>query len=423
MQLRYSFLSGDEANYSGMASHYRAYLENIQGWSRLQSGRDTPFYLEMTGSIPKQANFLGVSYEKNEPLSTLSSISELLDKLNAQQVQAVHLKMKGWFNNGPEHDFPGMMKMDAAIGSQQEWLSLAHKLEQAGGALFPDTALLQVYNSGNGFKVSQDAIQLISRRYAKIFEYDRAGYFKSRFSHYLLAPTKMGPFVDRFLTSYERYNTGAISLRDLGMDLYSNFNKNAELTREDTKNRIAEQLKKIAEHAPNVMLNGGNAYALSTAKHVLEAPSDSNGFQLAAESVPFYQMVLHGYIDYAGKPFNLTDDQDIRTNVLRSLETGSSVYYSWILNDPAVLKDTNYSSLYANDYRSWFDQAIGAYQEVNGILAKVHGQTIQSHTKLAESVYRTIYEDGMQVLVNYSNRAVSIDGQMIQAKDYVVKGE
>ncbi|AJY74315.1 DUF5696 domain-containing protein [Paenibacillus beijingensis] len=423
LQIRYAFINGDRANYSGMASVYRSYLEKTYAMKKLQPEGDTPFYLELTGSVPKEKDFLGIPYESLVPLSDFEQTKKLIESLNNNEIRNVQVNYKGWFNGGLYHDFPSKVQMDKVLGSREEWESVAKQLQQSGGGLYPDAAFLQVYHDSAGFNPSKDASQYISRRYVQVFEYDRAAFFKhyELFSHYLLTPGKLASTVDGFLSEYRKVNPGGISLRDLGAQVHSEFRWNKEISREETKRIATDQVKRIRKEVPNIMASGGNAYVLPYVSHLLNVPQKSNGFQLAGESVPFYQMAVHGYVEYAGTPFNLADDQDIRVNVLRSIETGSNVYFSWICEDPSVLKDTKYSYLFSSHYKQWFDEAVDAYKEVNAFLKQVRGQAITLHEKLAEGVFRTQYENGIKVTVNYNDKAVVIDGKTIQARDYDVE--
>jgi hypothetical protein len=314
--------------------------------------------------------------------------------------------------------------MDSVIGSKGDWKRLAEKLQKSGGGFYPDVAFQQVFQNSGKFSPSQDSAQYISRKYAKIYEFDRAAYFRHNelLSHYLLTPRKLSSTIKGFMSDFEKLNPGSISLRDLGSELHSDFRRNAEVTREDAKRIVTDQLEAISKQSPDMMVNGGNAYVLPYASHILNLPQTSNEYQLAGESVPFNQMVLHGYIEYAGKAFNMADEQEIRESVLRSLETGSNVYFNWFYEEPSVLKETRFSYLYSNHYEQWFDEAIEAYGEVNKVLRQVRGQSMIKHEKLAERTYRTVYESGLTVYVNYSDAAVIADGVTIEANDYVVKG-
>lgn len=424
IQLRYSFMRGEQANYSGMAAVYRQYLEQEQGLKKLQADGDLPFYLELVGGVPKMKNFLGFPYESMTTLSNFAQTKSLIEALNKQQINNIQLKYQGWFNNGLLHDFPSKVRIDSHLGKSKEWQEIADLLKQGGGQLYPDVAFLQVYSSSNGFNPRQDAAQFISRMYAQIHHYDLAAFFRDRgkFSYYLIAPQKLSASVNRFLDKYEKWNPGAISLRDLGTQLHSDFAKSREMVREDTKHIILQQLAKLQEATPSIMADGGNAFVLPYVSHLLNTPQSSNDYQLSSESVPFYQMVLHGYIDYAGKAFNLADEQDVRVNILKSLETGSNVYYSWIYENPSVLKSTSFNYLNSHYYAQWMDEAIEAYNEVNNILKQVRGQHIVHHERLAEGVFQTQFEGGMKIIVNYNNKAVKVNALTIQARDYYVEG-
>ncbi|MGO4375952.1 DUF5696 domain-containing protein, partial [Paenibacillus sp. MCAF20] len=213
--------------------------------------------------------------------------------------------------------------------------------------------------------------------YAKIYDFDRAAYFRSdRFSHYLLSPAKLEATVKGFLSDYGKLNPGSISLRDLGSELYSDFRRSGEVTRENAKRKVIAAFERIREQSPDIMVNGGNAYALPFVSHIVNLPQKSNEYQLAGESVPFIQLALHGYVEYAGKAYNTADEQDVRENVLRSLETGSNVYFSWFYEEPSILKDTRFSYLYSNHYEQWLDEAVDAYAEVAAVLNKVQGQSM-----------------------------------------------
>ncbi|MDQ0112759.1 DUF5696 domain-containing protein [Paenibacillus harenae] len=424
LKIRYSFLSGEQAGYAGMAASYRSYLEEAYGMRKLKPEGDAPFYLELTGTIPKRKNRLGFPYEAIVPLTDLGQAETIVQRLNAEQIGNVRLSYKGWFNEGLNHERASSIDMDGVIGSKSEWKQLTEKLQASGGGFYPDTALLRVYRDSGGFSPSKDAAQYISRRYAKLYEFDRAAFFRSdRFSHYLLSPTKLEATVDGFLSDYGKLNPGSVSLRDLGSELYSDFRRSGEVTREDAKRKVTAAFEQIHEQSPDIMVNGGNAYALPFASHILNLPQKSNEYQLAGESVPFIQMALHGYVEYAGKAYNTADDQDVRENMLRSLETGSNVYFSWFYEEPSVLKDTRFSYLYSNHYEQWLDEAVQAYAEVAAVLNKVRGQSMTDHEKLAEQVYKTEYGNGVSVIVNYSDEPYEYEGTMIEANHYGVRGD
>jgi hypothetical protein len=53
----------------------------------------------------------------------------------------------------------------------------------------------------------------------------------------------------------------------------------------------------------------------------------------------------------------------------------------------------------------------------------VQGQTIKNHEKLAEGVYRTTFEKGREIVVNYNSKPVEIEGVRVEPLDFKVVKE
>lgn len=424
LQIRYAFLGAEQSSYSGMANYYREYLAAKYALSPLENSGNTPFYLELLGSIRKMKSFLGLTYEDQTALTDYAQTMRILDQLNEGGVRRIHLNYLGWQQGGYAHSFPARTTLAREVSSSSQWAGLQERLRQEGGGFYPDVALLHVYRDNNGFKVSRDAVQMLSRQYAKVYAFNPATFQKDneQFSNYLLSPGRLDDVVNRFLNDYSKYNQGTLSLRDLGADLNSDFRQGQEWNREQTKQRIVEQFERFKASIGDIIVRGGNIYALPYAKHILDAPQASNQYQLAERAVPFYQMVLHGYVQYAGKPFNAADDQSIHNSILYAMETGSNVIFSLYDTEPAQLQGTAFMNWYSGHAADWLSQAIDAYAEVNQALKDVAEAYIVAHDQIAYQVYRTTYSNGKSVIVNYSRTPVQVDGVAVAASSYLWEG-
>lgn len=72
------------------------------------------------------------------------------------------------------------------------------------------------------------------------------------------------------------------------------------------------------------MVNNGNDYSFAYADDIINAPLTDNDYYIVDETVPFYEMLIHGYIDYSGSAINLSDTYDRSDMVLQLVETGAS---------------------------------------------------------------------------------------------------
>ncbi len=171
-----------------------------------------------------------------------------------------------------------------------------------------------------------------------------------------------------------------ISVGSLGSDLNSDFNKSDPHNREDCKEYVIKTLEDINEAYGNIMIDGGNAYALQYADHVLNVSLDSSRYTYASESIPFFGMVYHGYLNYAGTPTNKASD--VEYEKLKIIENGANPFFVFAYRNSEKLKEdkTGLASLYYSvSYDIWRDDMIEVYNEMNDVLADLQNATIVGH--------------------------------------------
>ncbi len=424
LSIRYGFLRGEDASYAGMASYYRAYLADRYKLSRLEPAEQTPFFLELIGGVPKKKFFLGIPYDAYEPLTTFEQAQTILRELGAVGIGSIKLRYSGWFNGGLVHSKPSSVSVDGKLGGKSGLSKLAEYGRDNGVEIYPDASFMSVLRDTRAFQPKKEASRTITGALAKVYPYDPAGYFKQVWFDpgYVLSPFKLSGLVDKFRKAYGKLNVSALSLNDMGDELNSDFNPKNVMSREGAKRIVQEQLEKLGTESA-LMISGGNAYALPYADSVINAPLSGSGFNITDQSVPFYEIALHGYIDYAGEALNMSDDQNVRQHVLKALETGANLNFKWFFAKSSSVKETRFEYLYSAHYSNWIGEATAAYQEVDAVLRKLRTQVIKDHRTLAKGVYETTYEDGTTVIVNYNGYAVHAKGNVVEAMGYLVGGE
>ncbi|QHW33752.1 hypothetical protein GZH47_25095 [Paenibacillus rhizovicinus] len=419
IKLRYAFLSGDDADYVGMAGAYREYLIAKYDLKKLTSAENAPFILELEGAFKRQKSFLGIPYKTTEPLTTFEDAARIIAMLKERGVDDLALRYVGWFNGGIRHGSPKSIKPESALGGKSGLNKLANYAEENGVRLYPDTAFLEKY------KGSQDSADFLDRRNAAIYKYDPVMFVKdsASFSHYVLSANKLPGTVGGFLSDYGKLGIHGLSLRDMGSEVNSDFNPSSPVSRQDALGTIVAEAGKLKQGTESLMVSGGNAYMVPYADIIVGAPTSSNRKNITDEDVMFYQIALHGYVDLAGAPFNREDTTSPRASMLKALETGSNLYYVWYYKDSSAVKDTAYNDLYALHYADWIDEATALYQEMNPVLKQVRNETIVGHRNLADGVVETTFENGLSILINYNTTAVQVNGMSIGAESFRLGGE
>ena len=222
--------------------------------------------------------------------------------------------------------------------------------------------------------------------------------------------------------SLEEYGNKHISFGTLGYKLSSDYNEDMIIDRGQTARVIADQLRQYQEAGYDIIVEKGFIYTVPYASTILNIPLTSSGFTVADYDVPFVQMVLHGLVEYAGEPINL--NQDVQYNILKCLEYGATVYGRFMYENDSVFQNTYFLNLFSLNYVNWMNETEEVYTAVNEAIADVQDQFIVNHECLAKNVFRTTYENGKQVIVNY-NTFDYVDEELgitVGARDYWITG-
>lgn len=128
-----------------------------------------------------------------------------------------------------------------------------------------------------------------------------------------------------------------MSLSGLGSTLYADFSESAFVNRAGRAQRLGGVPP--LQRRGRVLGNRPSAYALAGLEEVVNLPADSNGHYLLDEEIPFYQMVLHGCLPYAGEPVNYANNT--AEAALKLIETGAMPGFEWMYQPNYVLHDVD----------------------------------------------------------------------------------
>jgi len=424
-QIRYAFLSGEKANYVGMAEYYRDYLLKKGALKAERTAGAVPFYLELVGAIDKIKPFLGVPARRIEALTTFNEAREVVDRLLAADVDNLKLRYTGWFNGGYRQSLPSNINILRELGGRTGFTRLARYLADNNVEFYPSVTFEYAKKAGilRGFNTRTSASRFINQDVGVLYEINPATYQedKEKRAQYMVCPSRIGRYVNRFLRGYRSLNLDGIALTTMGQDLNANYREKRLVDRAQAQKYVEAELAKMTEAGYRLLAEGVNAYALPHTAHILKMPLDSNHYLITDESIPFYQIVACGHVDYAGEPYNLAGNP--RRAFLKTIETGGGLYFTWIYRDNSLIKESDYDHLYSVDYKKWFDQAVAYYREAQEVLGNIRGQRIVDHRRLADNVYQVTFEKGKTIMVNYNREPVTVQGVTLAGESYHVLRE
>lgn len=424
-RVRYRLLSGGEAGYVGMAQSYQEYLLERDGLPAPVQDEPAPLVIDTIGGVYGYKSFLGISYTGLKAATTFEESRWIAASLKENGVENLQLKLSGWFNNGYAHDFAESIRVDGELGGKQGLRELAAYCSEQGIGLYPDVELMQVYRGGSGFSASFDAAKYLDVTEVKLPELSPVdenltltGRVREN-AFYLLAPSRYEGTFSKFLKNWNKLNLGSgLSLRSAGTLLYADYNSDALFERRDTQKLVEEQLAALEEGTGSLLFNGANDYALRYASLINGAPVDYSYYELEDEAIPFYQLVTHGYIPQTGSLLNKADD--VQQAVLRCIEYGVGIQYQVTAQASSFLKSTEYDQLYRSCFDDLLPEILESYRQVSDALEGVAGARMIGHARMAEGVYKTSYDNGIAVYVNYGTSAQTVEGRSVPAEGYAV---
>lgn len=409
ISIRYTFFVDGDANYVGMANHYREYLvERHDLVKNHTTEEDIPFYVELTGAVPVEKSFMGIPRIQMTALTDYNQAKEIVEQLLANSVDNIHLRYTGMFHGGLEPGFRSDFRLDTSLGNTKEFQEMVDFYNANNVGFYPDISFYTMYNNNYGkFHLKRDVAQSLDREPVTVFQ-------NNNVETYVLSPTKLAERATNLISSYPSGVTG-LSLADLGEQINSDFDRQRENPRGDSL-RLVEDTFALLDNEYDLMVNKANTYTLSYADHLVNIPLTSNDYYIVARSIPFYQMAVHGYVDYAGSPFNAYPD--LTAAVLKSVETGASPFFSWTYEPTTTVKGTKFDYLFPNYFASWFDTAVDTYHQMNDVLSVVQGLSMINHEELEDNVFKTTYENNLAVIVNYNREVVEYKGVVIEGESF-----
>jgi len=425
IQQRFSFLHGEDATYVGMAHLYQEYLVNRYNLERVVAREDIPMFVNVIGAVNIRRPFLGVPVNRITSLTTYDQAIKMLQRFKAEGINNLNLRFTGWFNGGVRHTLPMRFNHIGAIGGRDGFQRLLNFTTENDIPFFPDVGLTFVYADRlfDGFNPRNHASRLLSRPIARLRGFNIAtldddGDMPVK---HVLSPAIMPKVIDSVINGFNDLNIKAISLRDVGLFVNADFRENALIDRQQASDVLSNEVKRLKDAGLNILLSGGNANVLPFADALIDIPMHSNQYDIVDHSIPFFQIVLSGFIDFAGAPMDSIGNSNVE--LLRAIETGAGLHYRFIYNDNAVLKRTDYDNLLGVNFGDWFDMAVENFNFVNEVTGNIQGERIIGHDIIEHGVHKTTFENGMQIIVNYTRYSVIFDGKTIKGEDFLVLRE
>lgn len=430
LTVKYTMLTEENADYSSAANYYRDRLVREGKLTAEETtGDDLKFYYDVLGGVGMTKFFLGTQYQGMYAMTTFEEAEDIYTDLYDSGITKQVMNFQGWMNRGYYHDVANKIKIPHALGGKSDLEALSSRMAADGNTFYADVAFQKVTFISKRYSYGNETSRYYGAGYVAEFglvnpatlrQTSGLGYEENHY--YLISPKFLHRYTDAFVKKIGKYDIGGISLRDLGNELHSDKKRTHIIDREAALDVVTAALGDMKNTGKNILLNAGNDYAFGYADDMINVPLSSNDYYIIDETVPFYEMLIHGYIDYAGSVINLSDTYEKSDIVLNLVENGAAPHFMFSWENSSDIKTTALNRFYSTFYENWKDDAVAIYNEVNGALKYVTGAAMIKHETLDSGVKAVTYSNGVVIYINTGNSDKTVNGVTVPAKGYLVGG-
>ncbi len=418
---RYRFLDTD--SYVELAQAYGDYLrQRYPELTARTAGEELPVSVELVGAIDKKVVKFGLPVNAVIPTTTFQQAKDIIGDLQSSGVQNMSVRMTGWSNGGVDQKVLTRVKPIGSLGGAKGMQSLIQSAKSGGVPLYFDGVTCFAYNSGllNGFIPFRDAARFTTREQIRIYPYSPIFYQQDEFFEpfYLVRPAFAQRMANNLMEALDKADAHGVAFRDIGYLLSGDYDQKDTTTREQVKQMHVDTLRAAHEKGQAVMIKEGYDYAMPYADLITDMDLNGIEYSIIDQMVPFYQIAIHGAVEYTGMSINLSDDW--QTELLRCAEYGAGLNFTFMAEDGKILQDTLHSDLYGAGYEAWRGNAAALINEYQQAMRGLGNQRITGHEALSEDVRVTEYENGARVYVNYGAQDCQAEDVTVPARSYQV---
>ncbi len=404
--VHYSFITAQEekaVTYSDMANTLRAYLEKSGRLVKTESAKKEGVSSTVqTIMSVKTDSMLG---EILQVMTSCTDLKNLVEGLEDGVRDNLRLMLLGWQSSG-YNVYPSTGK----AGSIGDIKALSKYLTENGVDSYLVDDLVYATTDSENFEKQSDAV------YNEI----KLPVTNARGDQYIRSPYKeYSKYVDSAIPYYEKNSVYGVGFDKIGWYVFDDAQERFKLDRLDTSIVYRAMLNETHKAGLKTAVQRGNAYILSSTDYIYDIPEKGSGYAILDEEIPFYQLVVHGYIPYSlDTPGNMAVDYTVEK--LRWIETGAEPTFLLTQEMSEKFKDSKVENAFSTEFENWIDDVVSITKEFNDNLAFTGNCTIKEHQKLQDNVYKLTYSNGNKVYINYSQNQVTVDDVAVAAENYTV---
>ena len=413
ISVSYYPLSGQDANYIGMAKKYRSLLDGT-----MQKNADNRLLsLEVYGAAYTNAQILGVPYKKLSTLTTVSETEEMLNEIIDKTGEKPLVNLIGFGNSGIDTGkIGGGYQIASKLGNKKSIKSFLDFCSNNQIKAFLDFDIINFSKSGCGLsKARSYANSAIGQRAVKINR-DFVTKKETKVAEYFAARNKTEELGKKAVDTALKNGFGGVSLTTASSSVYSDYSDRAYYNCGNYGKSFSAISDYSAKNKISVLASSANEYAALLSDYITASPLSSDKNDLFDIDIPFYQMVFKGEKPIYTASVNLSFDET--KAFLSAAECGLGLQFSLIKNYSRNLLSASRSDLHKMIYDDLYDDIIEKTNDYKAYFEKVKNAKIVNHT-ITGDLRKTEFDNGITVYVNFGKSDIQTEIGTVAAESYI----
>lgn len=392
------FLSGEDADYLGMADAYRDYLlDNDLLFDNKSESSDIPLHLDFLMSDSEESI---IGYQ-NVNMTTTEDVDNILTTLKGFGIDNINASLMGFQDGGVTLSSKTTIKYNNATSSKSDIKSLVSDYATEG----IDISLTLDYYTINEESISYNSNAV--KHYSGVYDL----YFQS--TNQLikdigyLRPDKAYKYATSNInTLVKATGIDSVTLSGITSNKISHY-----------ENEVADDLQyysdilEYADEYASVNAVSPNSYLWKYVTRYLNLNPFNSQFLCETDTVPFISYLLNPvmevYADYCN--FSFYDDE----SVLRMIDYNISPTFLLTQESSHLLSSTNLSNYYTTEYALYEDRIVSIYNTINDDLSNVYNSNWINREVVSDGVVVNTYDNGIQIIINYTEAAYTYNGTKV----------
>lgn len=405
IKVRYEFVTGDEANYVGLAKKFRQYLLNNK--IIIKKNNDFKIRLDFLGADKEN----GLLFKRLVPMTTTNDISKIIDSLRKDGVSKILSVYKGWQSGGIYGGLPSYgFNVENKLGGEKGLQILIDKMKNEGLELYLYQDELRLNPDEN----KSETFYSVKKLNEQVYEEHTYGKVYDIFNY--LVPKRTLYIMEHNRNLYKENKINDIMIGGISNVLFSYFDNGNEYDRTKTENIYNGILSSYSKQF-NVLLDESIMPYWKYTEAIANVPVESSHYIFEEEDIPFFAIALKGIVPMYSEYINFQPDQ--KEFFLKLVEQGVFPSFYITYEDSSKLINTNSSNIYSSKFDLYRETIDDYYKKLLAINDKIKNAVIDDYIR-TNGVTEVKYSNGVNIYINYNDKAVTIDGFTISGNSYKV---